>query len=197
MEIAQTDEEVLTIKIKAITNQLPNFITTLNVSFGIIVIFIHICHEGENYRMIACLLILTSVFLDAIDGKLARFLKVESDMGKQLDSFADFASFGLAPMVILLTHENVRQGGLPIYLCALLYAASGAFRLARFNVGDFENFFFGLPITAAGFIMTLLNLFLHFRPMLNQGFSLVLIMIFICIISLFMISRIKIPRFFS
>ncbi len=171
--------------------------TFLNMMFGITVLFIHICYIGENYRLTACMLILASVFLDVIDGKLARYLNAESDMGKQLDSFADFVSFGLAPMAILLTHEAIRQGGWLVYLCLLLYAAAGAFRLSRYNIGDFKNHFMGLPITAAGFILVLLNLLLHFTSILNHRFSVILAMAFVCLLSALMVSTVKVRRIFA
>ena len=49
----------------------------------------------------AAYLLLLSAFLDFLDGFAARLMKVSSDFGKQLDSFADFTSFGLAAAFLL------------------------------------------------------------------------------------------------
>ncbi|MGI5899151.1 MAG: CDP-alcohol phosphatidyltransferase family protein [Christensenellales bacterium] len=179
---------------RKIVKQLPNTLTMLNMLLGVSVLFMHICHRGEGHRPIACALILVCAFLDAIDGKLARLLKVESLLGKQMDSFADFASFGLAPMAVLLTHETVRQGGWLIYAVTLIYVASGAFRLARYNIGDYADHFVGLPITAAGCILAIVNLILHYTPIFDYRFSVSFVMAFICILSALMVSKIRVQR---
>lgn len=176
------------------TKQLPNFITGLNMLLGLSVIFMHIGPISPGSPLLACIFILTAAFLDAIDGRLARFLKAESHLGKQLDSFADFVSFGLAPMVILLAHPVIRSQGWPIYACFILYALAGGFRLARFNLSEDKGSFTGLPITAAGFLLILLNLFLHTSRALEYELTMLLVAAFVCLLSAFMVSTLKIPR---
>lgn len=177
-----------------LVKQLPNMITLLNMLLGLTVLFIHMGYPGEGRRLVSCILIMIAVFLDTIDGKLARFLNAESMLGKQLDSFADFVSFGLAPGIILLTHPAIRDRGLPMYICVILYALAGAFRLARYNIGDYKDHFLGLPITAAGFLLMLLNLFLHYSAALRHSVTVFLVAAFVCTLTVLMVSNIKIWR---
>jgi CDP-diacylglycerol--serine O-phosphatidyltransferase len=111
-------------------------------------------------------LILLSTFLDRADGLLARSLKATSAFGVQMDSFADFFDFGVAPAVLLFA-ALTGAPGLPFaagggYALAVAAAAAwifaATFRLARFNVltGDSpdKSMFNGIPTTlAAGLLV--------------------------------------------
>lgn len=173
---------------------LPNFLTLLNMLFGILVLFINTSPNGENYRFASCVLIMAAVFVDFFDGKAARAFDAVSALGKQLDSFADFVSFGLAPMAIFLTHGNFREIGFRIYLCMALYSIAGAFRLARYNIGDYKDYFFGLPITAAGGFLIIINIILHFSGIAVYRYVPEITMVVILILSVLMVSKIKIYR---
>ena len=66
--------------------------------------------EGEIY--FASLCILFGTVLDFLDGLTARILNAYSEIGKQLDSFADMVTFGIAPAMILfklLSNINVNN----------------------------------------------------------------------------------------
>ncbi len=173
---------------------LPNLITIINMLLGVSVLYIVISQKGEAYRLTACGMILAAVVLDSFDGAIARALNVESALGKQLDSFADLISFGLAPLAILLTHNNFKNLGWLMYVCIALYSISAAYRLARFNLGDFNNFFLGLPITAAGLVLILINVALHFCDVYNRSISTIPVIILILLLSILMVSNIKIYR---
>src|ERR1041384_2594802 len=41
-----------------------------------------------------------SVFLDGLDGRIARMTNTTSDFGREMDSLADVISFGLAPAIL-------------------------------------------------------------------------------------------------
>lgn len=105
----------------------------------------------------ACWLILLSVMLDKLDGSLARALGAESPVGVELDSFADFVAFGVAPASILVGIE----GGAPItfswyFIFAWLYIVCCVLRLARFNVeteSPHKGIFHGVPSTLAGAVV--------------------------------------------
>jgi CDP-diacylglycerol--serine O-phosphatidyltransferase len=172
----------------------PNLITIISMLSGILVLFIVFSQKGEAYRLESCFMILIAVIFDAFDGKIARTYNVESALGKQLDSFADFVSFGLAPIAILLTHSSFRETGYITYICFALYSLAAAFRLARFNTGDFSNHFLGLPITAAGLILIITNLIIHYFAYNKRTFSIIPIYILICILAILMMSNIKIKR---
>jgi CDP-diacylglycerol--serine O-phosphatidyltransferase len=117
-------------------------------------------HFFYNMEMAGWMVLLAMIF-DALDGKVARLVKAESDFGAQLDSLADVISFGVAPAVlILVASAEVRLQG-SLVLARLGWAAASIFllcvmmRLARFNVEsphDSEGtmYFAGLPSPAGG-----------------------------------------------
>ena len=70
--------------------------------------------------------------LDGLDGRSARMLNLTSKLGAELDSLADFLSFGVAPAILayMWTLHDVRGVG---WAVAMLFATCCALRLARFN----------------------------------------------------------------
>ena len=102
-------------------------------------------------------LIGAAVVLDGLDGRSARMLNLTSKLGAELDSLADFLSFGVAPAVLayLWTLHDVRGIG---WALAMLFATCCALRLARFNT-ELEApdrprwtqyFFTGIPAPGRG-----------------------------------------------
>jgi CDP-diacylglycerol--serine O-phosphatidyltransferase len=99
-----------------IKQHIPNFITILNLVCGVfaILFFIKTIFSSNTYTpdipgMWYCFgpntgniengiwLILIATVLDFLDGFAARLLKVQSEIGAQLDSLADMVTFGVAP----------------------------------------------------------------------------------------------------
>lgn len=91
-------------------------------------------------------MILLAAFFDFFDGFAARLLKVESPIGKDLDSLADNISFGVAPAAILFVWLSSCLKNFPVsvqeswisllpYL-AFIVPAMTAVRLAKFNHDD-------------------------------------------------------------
>lgn len=130
----------------------PNFFTILSLCAGM---------TGMRYALderweLSVGLIVVAMLLDGLDGRSARLLNLTSKLGAQLDSLADFVSFGVAPafVVYLWTLNDVRAIG---WAVAMLFAACCALRLARFNVESDEpeapawkaSFFSGIPAPAA------------------------------------------------
>jgi len=147
-------------------NNIPNFITLLNLLSGSVAIILAL--SGELI-MASCLIILAAI-LDFLDGLAARILNARSDIGAQLDSLADVISFGLAPSVImyllLLDSPGLpawNAGSVPLLpFVSLLLAASGAYRLAKFNTDpQQESEFKGLPIPSTGLFVASLPLILN------------------------------------
>lgn len=135
--------------IKKVKSQLANIVTLCNISFGgasIMATF------NEAYSH-AVLYIFIAALLDRYDGKIARKFNQESELGKQLDSMSDIISFGVAPALLLYSSVLLQLGSAGM-IAAVLYIVCGAFRLARFNVTEANGCFTGLPITAAGVILT-------------------------------------------
>lgn len=173
--------------------QLPNTLTTINLTMGILAIFLLIGDFTVNTRRISCLLIFVGMVADALDGKVARALGVASEMGKQLDSFADSITFGLAPMIILYSFKELQTHNI-LFLAIITYPLAGVYRLARYNLGDFSDFFLGLPITAAGSIAALYCLFLSFSINIFGNELAPFTALIVFILSGLMISTVSVPR---
>lgn len=152
---------------------LPNIFTTGNLSFGLLSIMTSIqvaaghgaqasSPEWEFKRLWwAGAFIVISFFFDMLDGRLARFIKHESNFGLSYDSLSDLVSFGVAPAVLLYVSTLMERGELGL-MVVIFYAVCAALRLARFNVqsGNVERFnFTGLPSPmAAGLVVSPLML---------------------------------------
>ncbi len=111
---------------------------------------------------IASLFIGAAAVVDFLDGLVARMFKATSPMGKQLDSLADVVSFGVAPGMILYQFLRMsfarQEDGLDVsplwFLPALLIPCAAAFRLAKFNVDESQQYGFkGVPTPAAGILI--------------------------------------------
>jgi len=110
-----------------------------------------------------------AVFLDGLDGRIARLTNTVSEFGKEMDSLADSISFGIAPAVLAFTwgvefvDPSVHPSILKYlhhtgYFVAFLFMLCGAARLARFNIQKNpvpknpgrpdRKYFVGLPIPA-------------------------------------------------
>ncbi|NCD33838.1 MAG: hypothetical protein EOL87_10555 [Spartobacteria bacterium] len=130
---------------------IPSMITAGALVAGIFSILKSI--EGDF--SLAAQLIMLSMILDGFDGNVARWLKVTSDFGAELDTFVDLTSFGIAPAILMyqMVFNNLGAWGL-FFVCFTIL--SGALRLARFKVVDPArgmNGFLGLPITVnAGWV---------------------------------------------
>ena len=75
----------------------PNMVTLLALCCGLTAIRMSIEGRFEH----AVIAILIAAVLDGIDGRLARLLRSTSRFGAELDSLADFVSFGVAPATVL------------------------------------------------------------------------------------------------
>ena len=134
---------------------LPNILTLAGVCLGISSIKFSI--DG-NFSL-AVTLILLAAILDALDGRVARFIKGTSEFGKELDSLTDFVSFGIAPVFILYFWELNNYGKLG-WAITLIYSVCCVLRLARFNLTKIQdteewknNFFEGVPSPAGGLLV--------------------------------------------
>src|SRR5580765_3811087 len=116
----------------------PNFITLSSMVFGLVSLYS--THNGD--ASLAAWMVIYAVLTDRLDGLVARAMKATSELGMQLDSFADFLNFGIAPAFLVLTYLTHRPE-LPFHDGSAhywLFAGCGAymlcavFRLARYNV---------------------------------------------------------------
>jgi CDP-diacylglycerol--serine O-phosphatidyltransferase len=136
--------------IKKLRSQAANMLTIGNLAFGGASVMATL-NEFYSYSV---LFIFIAAFLDRFDGMVARKFNQESELGKQLDSMSDIISFGVAP-AILIYQLVLNEFGVAGMVFTVIYIASGAFRLARFNISESNGYFTGLPITAAGTVVTL------------------------------------------
>jgi CDP-diacylglycerol--serine O-phosphatidyltransferase len=153
--------------------QIPNLFTLLNLVLGCVaIIFILqtgesvLNYNGEEWKVYlpekiqwGAICIFLAAVVDFFDGFLARLMKADSNMGKQLDSLADVVSFGVAPGLIMYQLLRISYAYEPdgmdtaLYLLfpALLLPAACAWRLARFNIDtEQSNGFKGVPAPAGG-----------------------------------------------
>lgn len=141
---------------------IPNLFTFINLSCGIISI---LCTFEKNY-LLASLFIIIAGLVDRYDGRIARFLNVSSDLGKELDSLADLVSFGVAPAILSFLIYNLKEvgpGSIIGLSVLLLFPICGSYRLARYNATNFDGSFRGVPITITGsFIALFVLLTLNF-----------------------------------
>ncbi|MEO8822556.1 MAG: CDP-alcohol phosphatidyltransferase family protein [Ginsengibacter sp.] len=167
--------------------QIPNIFTLLNLFAGCLAIvfalqtnsvifylndqYVSSFNIPEKLSWAAICIIIAAV-IDFLDGFVARLLKANSEMGKQLDSLSDVVSFGVAPAVILyqlLRFSFAREeNGLAIsilYLVpAFILAGAAAYRLARFNLDTNQQYSFkGVPVPAMGLLVASFPLILHFN----------------------------------
>ncbi len=161
--------------------QIPNIFTLLNLVFGCMAIIVTLQQgvgirytpEGAQLFEIPEAIYMASVFMglaglvDFLDGFVARLFKATSAMGKQLDSLADMVSFGAAPGFLL--YQFLRrsfaqdEGGIDVgfwvFLPALLVPCAAAWRLAKFNIDDSQQYGFkGVPTPAAALLIASLPL---------------------------------------
>jgi len=164
---------------------IPNMLTSLNLVLGMISIIL--TFNGEFVK--AALFIVAAMIADGLDGRAARYFKVSSDFGKELDSLCDLVSFGVAPAILSYAYI-LKDFDMLGYVATALFATCGALRLARFNVntGVVKGYFMGLPIPAAGCVMATFVMLGHKPP----GFW---FLIMITIFAYLMVSSIRYPDF--
>ncbi|HET9869824.1 MAG TPA: CDP-alcohol phosphatidyltransferase family protein, partial [bacterium] len=89
---------------------LPNILTAANMVFGILSITYSIQDSltlmaADNNSILPFVLpaklILVSIFLDFMDGRVARATGTTSRFGMEFDSLSDLISFGMAPAILI------------------------------------------------------------------------------------------------
>lgn len=167
--------------------QIPNGITLLNVLCGCIATVFAVLNQLD----LAALFVLFGIFFDFLDGFAARALRVQSDLGIQLDSLADMITSGLVPGIVMFQLLGMSQtggwnldfapqpsGGVPwmgikislLPFLGFLITMASAYRLANFNIDEHQvSSFIGLPTPANTLLIVSLPLILlyHGNDFLN------------------------------
>lgn len=149
-------------------NLLLGFIAILKAIEGMLVVASGNLGSNIHFEN-AAKLIGVSVFLDGLDGRIARLTNTTSEFGRELDSLADVISFGIAPAVLAwaygfyfldpaspaVVYRHLVNAG---YFVSFTFVMCGAARLARFNISSNpmprnpgrpdRKYFVGLPIPA-------------------------------------------------
>src|SRR3990172_7603344 len=132
---------------KKVGGIVPGVFTMGNMFCG----FLSILSSFHRQANTAAWLVILAAFFDALDGWVARFSGSTTKFGIELDSFADFVSFAVAPAVMLYSFELFILGKWG-FLLGFVFIVCGAFRLARFNLSakpEKKYYYLGLPIPVA------------------------------------------------
>ncbi|MCS4454214.1 CDP-diacylglycerol--serine O-phosphatidyltransferase [Clostridium botulinum] len=171
---------------KIAKSAVPNAFTLGNLGCGVMSLMMTF---QQNYKW-AALFILIAGLMDRYDGRVARLLKVDSAIGKELDSLADLVSFGVAPSILTFHIYNFSYLGILGYLLVLMFPIAGAYRLARYNITEFDGSFSGIPITLAGMFMAIYCL-ISSNKIGTSGLTIILMIT----LSYLMVSNVKLKNF--
>ncbi|WP_333023161.1 CDP-alcohol phosphatidyltransferase family protein [Wolbachia endosymbiont of Pentidionis agamae] len=160
-------------KLLPLARLFPNFITLLGLCSGLTSLKFTFNEQWE----FAVLFIVIASIIDGMDGRIARIFKLTSDFGAQLDSFADFLNFGVAP-AFLLYFWKLKEIKVIGWILVMIYVICISIRLARFNVllnSDqlyWKKFFFsGIP-APVGALISLMPIIITFQSQESEYFIL-------------------------
>ena len=168
--------------------EISDGISLLNMSFG----FLSIINSINNELNTASILMLIAIIFDSIDGWIARKTNRNDELGfgKNIDSFSDIISFGIAPAILIYSfNSSLYINSTILTIVCLLIVICGILRLARYNVLANKldsNAFIGLPIPT---IACLLSTY-YLSGLFNLNYALIISVI----TSILMISNIKYPK---
>ncbi|RDY61015.1 CDP-alcohol phosphatidyltransferase family protein [Flagellimonas nanhaiensis] len=159
---------------------IPNSLTLLNVFSGCVATVFAVL----NHLELAALFVFIGIFFDFLDGFAARMLKVQSELGVQLDSLADMITSGLVPGIVMFQLLNMAERGgwnlgffghetemTALPFLGFVITLASAYRLAKFNIDENQvSSFQGLPTPANALLILSLPLILlyHNNEALNE-----------------------------
>lgn len=128
-----------------IVRHLPNALTCANLLMGCLGILAMM----ENWAIPGAYFVWAACVFDFFDGFAARWLKVSSAIGKELDSLADVVSFGVLPAFIMYQYLSEAGADTIWASVSFLLAIFSALRLAKFNIDPNQSdSFIGVPTPA-------------------------------------------------
>jgi CDP-diacylglycerol---serine O-phosphatidyltransferase len=145
---------------------LADWFTLGNAVSGMGALFSAMTFVGNGnvlHVQLACALIFLALVFDVLDGRIARWRKKSSELGRELDSLADVVSFGVAPAVLAYA---CGMNGLWDRILLAYFVACGVSRLARYNVtaeafadegGGKVKYFEGTPIPTSFLLVVVLT----------------------------------------
>lgn len=120
-----------------------NAVTSGSLAAGVVALML----AGHGHLSWALAAVGLAALLDSVDGWVARRTGACGPFGCHLDSLADLVAFGAAPALML--ERGVPGLGAGV---GIVFVLAGAWRLARFQLGEDREHFVGLPIPPAGLI---------------------------------------------
>lgn len=108
----------------------PNWVDWLTLSSLLLSVIGLLCAVQENLSL-AIVFMLLAMFVDMLDGLLARRFGLESEFGRYLDSFCDVFTYLVLPLFIL--YQFGMQDMFSV-AALFIFLASGLMRLSRFNI---------------------------------------------------------------
>ncbi len=175
--------------------QVPNLMTIAALVAGITAILMSTYGLFE----VSALLVLSAAIVDGLDGRVARRIGANSELGAELDSLADFVNFGVAPALImnLWAFPDFKRLG---WVAALCYAICCLLRLARFNVGSRapagpaeKHHFRGVP-SPGGAALVMMPLYLSLATGSARPVPDLVVMGWMVIVGLMMVSNFPTPK---
>jgi len=152
---------------------LPAMLTSANLLCGYYAVVAALIGQPDQLDRAAKAIGIAIVF-DSLDGRIARLMGTNTEIGVQLDSLADMVSFGIAPAVLAyawgfrsvnsIAGQALHFLGEMGWVCCLAFVICCAWRLARFNVQGMapgnSKYFVGMPTpAAAGVIASFVHAF--------------------------------------
>lgn len=161
---------------------LANIVTFFNIAAGIMAIYF-ITH-GEFFG--AALFAWLAGAFDILDGKIARKYSLSTEFGVQLDSFGDFLSFVIVPVMFIYFgvidgKELDTLNTTFVAFTFIYYVISGLRRLIQFNIntdaGEVSKYFTGVPTPLGAILLWCVYLAWIYEFIPNENFVLGLVII--------------------
>lgn len=179
---------------------IANIVTFFNITSGVLAIYF--LTHGEFFG--AALFAWLAGAFDIIDGKLARKFNLSTQFGIQLDSYADFLSFVIVPVMFLFfaifDGKEFFLNTTLIFAAFAYYVISGLRRLISFNLtsneGEVSKYFIGVPTPLGAILLWVVYLLweFHIIPTLFGFSSEYIVLAFIFVIGFLLNSKVKIPH---
>lgn len=172
----------------------PNILTLANMLLGLTAILVLTTPEHPHKPFIVAACILLGAVADYFDGYIARKFNAVTDMGKQLDSFADLITFGIAPISLVNYVFACETHSFLVFL-SLVFPIAGMYRLARYNLSEFSGHYTGLPITPSGVTLAVYSIICALWAEYRQSnIGTIVTIVLIVLLAVMMVSKVKIRR---
>ena len=143
---------------------LADFFTLANAACGVASMFLAMMYLSSGtvvHFFAAAAMAPVALAFDVLDGRIARWRRKHSPLGRELDSLADVISFGVAPAALGFA---AGMSGAWDWVALIYFVCCGVSRLARFNVtaeslsggGEKVKHFEGTPIPTSVLITAVL-----------------------------------------